>query len=360
MTNNIFDHKLSKRFNFNLQNNSRIQLLLTNIDNMTGQLSVNNKLSGQFLQRLNQTIVASSTGASTRIEGSKLGDQEIERLIKDGKLRKITTRDEQEVVGYFEVLEDVFENYLKVRFSERSVKQIHSILLKYCQKDTRHRGAYKLQSNQVVAIDNQNQILGIIFDPATVEETPGMMTELINWTNQALETKSIHPILVIANFVFEFLSIHPFKDGNGRVSRVLTNLLLLQNGYKFTKYVSHEKLIEEHKTGYYLALRKASKTWNSDCEDVSDWILFILEIFQKQAIEATKLLNSENGEMYLSSSQDIIWKLFLTNESLSRKEIFNVTNIPLATIEYAIRKLLKMNKIIAIGEGRGRRYKVLD
>lgn len=356
---NIFDHRLSKRLNFGLEVNSKIQLLLTQIDNYKGQWTGSNALSGQFLKRLNQSIVASSTGASTRIEGSKLSDDEVERLIKDGKLRKISTRDEEEVLGYFEILENVFEDYKKVNFEERTIKEIHSILLKYSQKDTRHRGGYKLQSNQVVAINNQNQIVGIIFDPASVEETPTMMKELVEWTIELLSSKAIHPILVISNFIFEFLSIHPFKDGNGRVSRVLTNLLLLKNGYKFTKYVSHEKLIEEQKTEYYIALRKASNNWNTENEDISPWIIFILEVFKKQAQKAIELIQNEDAEIYLSDHQSTIWKLFIESDidTLSRKQLYEKTSIPLATIEHSIRKLLKMNKLIAIGEGRSRRYK---
>jgi Fic family protein len=357
-TNNIFNHKLSQRLNFNLETNSQVQLLLTQIDNYKGQWSGNKNLSGQFLKQLTKSIIASSTGASTRIEGSKLNDKEVERIIKEGKLRKISTRDEQEVVGYFEILENVFEDYSKVTFNQRTILEIHSILLKYSEKDTRHRGGYKLNSNQVVAIDNQNQVIGVIFDPASVQDTPIMMKELISWTTQALKSQAIHPILVIANFIFEFLSIHPFKDGNGRASRVLTNLLLLQNGYDFTRFVSHEKLIEEAKTEYYIALRQSSKTWNTPDEDISQWILFILTIFSKQAKMSVDLFNSNDTTQYLSNYQTIIWNLFLQGQTLSRKDIFKATNIPLSTIEHSIRKLLSMNKLDSLGEGRSRRYRV--
>lgn len=356
-TANIFNHRLSKRLNFSLEINSKIQLLLTGIDNYKGQWSGNKNLSSQFLKRLTNSIMASSTGASTRIEGSKLNDEDVERIIKEGKLRKIKTRDEQEVVGYFEILENVFDDYAKVEFCERTIKEVHSILLKYSEKDTRHRGGYKLQSNQVVAIDNQNQVIGVIFDPASVEDTPVMMLGLIEWTREALESKAIHPILIVANFVFEFLSIHPFKDGNGRASRVLTNLLLLQNGYDFTKFVSHEKLIEEDKSGYYIALRKASANWNTEKEDISQWVLFILAIFQKQAELSVELLNTEDIELYLSDYQTTIWRLFADYEALSRRQIFELTKIPLATIEHSLRKLVTMKKIIMLGEARSIRYK---
>ena len=354
---NIFNHRLSKRLNFSLELNSSVQLLLTEIDNYKGQWVGSKSLSGQFLKRLNQSIIASSTGASTRIEGSKLDDEEVERLIKDGKLRKISTRDQQEVVGYFEILETVFENYSEVKLSERSIKQIHSILQKYSEKDNRHRGGYKLQSNQVVAIDNDNKVVGVIFDPATVEETPRMMIELVEWVNEGLESKAIHPLLIISSFIFEFLSIHPFKDGNGRASRILTNLILLQNGYDFTKYVSHEKLVEEDKANYYILLRKSSAGWNTDQENISDWVVFILKIFKNQAKQAVALLNSENTEVFLSDTQTTIWNLFEPRKTLNRGQIFELTNIPLSTIEHSIKKLVLMEKLVVIGEGRSRRYR---
>ena len=358
MKNNIFDNKLTKRLNFSFETNSKIQLLLSEIDNYKGQWVGGSNLSSQFLKRLNKSIIASSTGASTRIEGSKLDDEQVEQLIKDGKLRKIATRDQQEVVGYFEILESVFLDYKNLEFNERTIKEVHSFLLKYSEKDVKHRGGYKINSNQVVAIDNMNQIVGVIFDPASVEDTPRMMQELIVWTTDALKSKAIHPLLVIANFIFEFLSIHPFKDGNGRVSRVLTNLMLLQSGYEFTKYVSHESLIEEEKGEYYIALRKASNNWNTEKEDISEWILFIMNIIKNQAKKAVELKSSEDTELFLSDSQSKIWKLFSSNPTLTRKQIFELTNIPISTIEHSIRKLISMKKIVALGEGSGRRYSI--
>ena len=356
--NNIFNHKFTKRLNFSLETNSKIQLLLSEIDNYKGQWTGSLKVSNKYLKMLSQSIIASSTAASTRIEGSKLTDNEVETLLKEGKLRKVLTRDQQEVAGYIEVLESVFVDYSSLQFSERVIKEVHSIILKYTQKDAKYRGVYKTQSNQVVAVDAHNHVIGVLFDPATVEETPKMMIELIDWTLNAFDSNSLHPLLIIASFVFEFLSIHPFKDGNGRVSRVLTNLLLLQNGYEFTKYVSQEALIEEVKNEYYLSLRLSSKNWNTDLEDISHWILFMLDIIRKQAVKSSDIRANESLDFTLNEVQTIIWNLFLEESILSRKIINEKTSIPLSTIEHVLRKLISINKITAHGEGRSRSYRI--
>lgn len=357
MSQSIFQHRLSKRLLFDLETNSMIQSLLSQIDTHKGEIVGSSKLSGQFLKRLNQTIIASSTGASTRIEGSNLSDKDVERLIREGKLRKIATRDEQEVVGYFEILENVFDEYDSVSFDEKTIKQIHSILLKYSQKDTKHRGQYKSQSNQVVAMDVDNNIVGVIFEPASVDSTPSMMIDAIQWASLLLESKQIHPLLVIANFVFEFLSIHPFKDGNGRVSRVITNLLLLQSGYEFTKLVSHEKLIEEDKAQYYINLRKSSQKWNTLEEDVSDWIIFFLEIILKQSNEAKDLLEcGEDIQLFLSNKQLAVYNALVEDEELSSSDLHKITGISQSTVKQALNKLMGMNKVRSFGQGRATRY----
>jgi Fic family protein len=210
----------------------------------------------------------------------------------------------------------------------------------------------------VVAIDDQGQIVGVIFNPSSVEETPMEMKDLINWTKQALENNLVHPLLVISNFVFEFLSIHPFKDGNGRISRILTNLLLLKNRYSFVKYISNEKLVEKSKVEYYLALRKTSNTWKTDKEDLTPWLFYFLEILKKQGELALDLTRNEEVERLLSDKQVQVWRSILASETIGRKEIAEKTGLSLKTIEAVTKKLIMMNKIERVGEGRASRYRV--
>jgi Fic family protein len=184
------------------------------------------------------------------------------------------------------------------------------------------------------------------------------MEELFQWVKRAFERDIFHPLLITANTVFEFLCIHPFKDGNGRVSRVLTNLLLLKTGYDFTRYASHEKLIEGSKVDYYLALRKSTKSWRSGREDVSAWTVYFLDIVLKQIQQAVKLIRQQDISLMLSERQRRVWELFVKKSDLSRKEIHEATAIPLATVEQIVRKLVSMHVIEQYGEARAARYRM--
>jgi len=369
----FLNHRLSKRLSFNLVDNGKIQQYLSQIDGVNKAWEVAGSLSPQFLSKLETNTIVSSTGASTRIEGSKLSDDQVERFLRQKSIRKLVvqpqvdrnksdlhlvTRDEQEVAGYLEMLSKIFQDYNEIELSELTIKQAHSILLKHSIKDDKHRGAYKTQSNQVVALESDGSIAGIIFDPSTPEETPREMKDLVEWTLEVLQNKLIHPLIIIANFVFEFLSIHPFKDGNGRISRILTNLLLLQNGYSFTRYISNERLIEKTKVEYYMALRKTTNTWKTDKEDLTPWLFYFLEILQKQADLALDLAKEEQFEQLLSEKQNQVWQVFLTNDTASRKELAEKTGLSVKTVEDTIRKLMDMKKLDRLGEGRATRYRV--
>ena len=205
-----------------------------------------------------------SVGSSTRIEGVKLTDQEVEAFLAGLDTSSFRSRDEEEVAGYAEVMNLVFESYQEIQITESHIKQLHRVLLQYSSKDVRHRGEYKKHPNHVEAFDHNGKSLGVIFETTSPFETPMKMEALIKWTRTNLEAKELHPLLIIAIFIVHFLSIHPFQDGNGRLSRVLTTLLLIQNGYSYVPYSSLESIIEENKEGYYLALRKAQHTINKN------------------------------------------------------------------------------------------------
>ncbi len=203
-----------------------------------------------------------SIGSSTRIEGETLTDQEVKELLKDIKITKLKTRDEQEVIGYYEVLELIYDNYADIRLSENYIKQLHQMLLKYSIKDERYRGTYKFLTNKVVATHptGEQRTIFATTEPAWVATE---MQELTEWTNEQLEYKSIHPLIIIASFIYDFLSIHPFQDGNGRLSRLLTTLCLLQNNYSFIQYISLENHIEQNKKAYYEALNDQFKQYDA-------------------------------------------------------------------------------------------------
>lgn len=344
-------NKFEKRFN-NIPPETWAKI--AKIDGLNGQWISGVKLDAQVLGRLKKSVLITSTGSSTRIEGSRLSDEDVEKLMKGIDIQKFTDRDKQEVKGYFELLENVFNSYKSIKFSENTIKHFHQELLKYVEKDKLHRGEYKKQENKVHMINEKGESLGVLFDTTPAYLTPKEMQELAEWTENALVEKKYHPLLVIANFLVEFLQIHPFSDGNGRISRVLTNLLLLKEGYLYMPYVSHEKIIEDNKPEYYLALRNSQKNKN---ENILPWLKFFLDVFIKQSEMAINLLSKENVEKILSVKQLAVWRFLQTDKETTPGGIAENLKIARPTVNQALVKLLKLKKIEKIGEGRSTRYR---
>src|SRR3989338_7945601 len=254
--NNRLDQRLS-------QIPAEIWSKITKIDELKGQWIAGARLSPQVLGRLKRSVLITSTGASTRIEGAKLSDEDIEKLMRGISIQKFADRDKQEVKGYYELLQNVFDSWKHIRFSESTIKHFHKEFLKYVQKDRLHRGEYKKTENKVQMIDAQGKSVSVLFDTTPAYLTPKEMQELVEAAQNSFKENIFPPLLIIGNFLVEFLKIHPFQDGNGRISRILTNLLLLQAGYQYMPYVSHEKLVEDNKADYYMALRKSQKTFGT-------------------------------------------------------------------------------------------------
>ena len=349
--------KFTKRLSFSPEVTHKIYALLSQLDELKGQWKMGANLSPQILGILKRSVIVTSSGASTRIEGARLTDEQVAKLLKGLKIQKIITRDEQEVAGYAELLTNVFDSYKKLKLSESTVKHFHSELLKYSEKDTRHRGGYKFGSNRVEARDTKGNLVGILFDPTPPHLVNKEMNELLETTLELLNKKEIHPLLIIGNFIFEFLSIHPFQDGNGRTSRVLTNLLLLKNGYEYMPYVSHEKIVEDNKNEYYLALNKSQKTWKTRKEDISPWLLFFLDILLKQTQLAIALLSKESVENLLSEKQLAVWNYLNEHEVVTPKNLRDDLKIVEPTVIQILNKFLEMKKIERIGRGRATRYR---
>ncbi|MDO8474019.1 MAG: Fic family protein [bacterium] len=347
--NNRLDQRL-------LQIPAEIWSKITHIDELKGQWVAGARLSPQVLGRLKRSVLITSTGASTRIEGAKLSDEDIEKLMRGINIQKFTDRDKQEVKGYFELLENVFDSWESLTFGENSIKHFHGELLKYVTKDEDHRGEYKKQENQVQMINAAGESVGILFKTTPSYLTPKEMQELVEWTKEALVEKKYHPLLIVGNFLVEFLQIHPFQDGNGRLSRVLTNLLLLKEGYLYMPYASHEKFVEDNKPEYYLALRQSQQTFKTGNETVIPWMDFFLTIFLKQSEMAIDLLSKENIERLLTQKQLAVWNYLQKAVSATPREISKETKVAYPTVRQAIDKLMRLKKIERIGQGRSTSY----
>jgi Fic family protein len=330
---------------------------IAQIDELKGQWVAGVRLSPQVLGRLKKSVLVTSTGASTRIEGARLSDEDIEKLMRGISVQKFSDRDKQEVKGYYELLQNVFDSWKSLKFSESALKHFHKELLKYVRKDIHHRGEYKKQENKVHMIDEAGKSIGVLFDTTPAYLTSKEMLELVEWTQEAFKEKKYHPLLVIANFLIEFLKIHPFKDGNGRLSRILTNLLLLKEGYLYMPYVSREKLIEDNKPDYYMALRKSQKTFNTEKESIVSWLDFFLTLFLRQSKMAVELLTQEDIEKILSLKQLSIWQYLNRVDEATPREIAKETKVARPTVNQALDKLLRLRKIERLGLGRSTRYR---
>ena len=337
---------------------TRIYQAIARIDAVKGQWDIANSLSPQMVERLRTSVIVTSTGASTRIEGSQLSDQDVKKLFQKQNIKAFKTRDEQEVGGYLEVLKLVFEQWEDMPFSESTILSLHQKMLGYSDKDQRHKGVYKFGSNRVEARDPDGQLVGVIFDPTPPHLVPKEMSELLAWTQTELATDNFPNLLIISNFIFEFLAIHPFQDGNGRMSRILTNLLLLQRGYDFAPFVSHEKIIEDNKADYYVALNTTQQSWKTETEDLTPWLTFFLDVLNTQSQNALQLMQEEPIDLFLSDMQKQVWDYITSQDDVSRREVVEATNLNIRTVSHALRKLVDMNKIESFGQGKATRYRL--
>jgi len=349
----------NRKFNQRLQNiPDKIWSIITQTDRLQGQWISGAKLSPQILGRLKRSVLITSTGASTRIEGARLSDEDIEKMMRGINIQKFADRDKQEAKGYFELLENVFNSWKSLKFSENTIKHFHKELLKYTEKDEFHRGEYKKGENKVEMIDAAGKSIGVLFDTTPAYLTPKEMQELIEWTQEALKEKRFHPLLIVGNFLVEFLNIHPFQDGNGRLSRILTNLLLLNEGYEYMPYISHEKLVEDNKPEYYVALRKSQKTIKTKKENINFWLEFFLTMILKQSEMAVELLSKENIEKLLTQKQMAVWKYLQDiSEAVTPMEIAKKTKVAQPTVRQSLNKLMRLKKVERVGQGRSTSYK---
>jgi len=267
---------ISKKIEFTSATYQQIISKIATIDRFKGSWKTLTMTENQHLKELRKIATIESIGSSTRIEGATLTDTEVEKLLKSVKIKKFKTRDEEEVAGYFEALKAILEKYKTIKLIENEVHNLHNILLKYSSKDQRHKGKYKNLSNKVVA-NYQDGTQRTIFNTTEPHLTAVAMENLFLWQNEREKKNDLHPLLLIATFVYEFLSIHPYQDGNGRLSRLLTTLLLMKKDYLFIQYVSFENIIETKKEEYYRALMDGQKNRNTQKEKIDKWLLFFLD-----------------------------------------------------------------------------------
>ena len=307
------------------------------------------------LKVMKRIATIESIGSSNRIEGNKMTDEQVEELFSHISKKSFKTRDEQEVAGYSDLLTTIFDNYKDIPLTENYIKQLHKTLLSYSDKDERHRGEYKKDTNRVAAFDADGNEIGSIFETATPFDTPRLMEDIIKWTNNTLEDKYFHPIIAIGVFVVHFLSIHPFTDGNGRMSRALTVMLMLKSGYDYMPYASMESIIEESKDAYYRALRGTQKTIWTDKVNYEPWLtFFVLSLVkQKRHLESKIKKLQQSGSDKLSATPMMILGLFATKSEMNMSEIVAATGKNPETVRKAVQSLVNKGHLKKQGSTKG-------
>jgi len=331
--------------------------LVAEIDEFKGAWRALKTLAPDRLAALKKIATIESIGSSTRIEGSELSDKQVEELLSFVGKQSFGSRDEQEVAGYAEAMELIFNSWDSIPFTENHLKQLHKVLLKHSAKDERHRGEYKKFPNSVQAFDADGKNIGVIFETISPFETPREMEELVKWTSKELEREELHPIIVIGILVVRFLAIHPFQDGNGRLSRIITTLLLLRKGYAYVPYSSLESVIEENKDSYYLALRRSQATLNLKLPDLEPWLLFFLRALQRQKARLQMRINQE-ATLYakLSPLSVAILELAAQRGRITTGDIEKITKESRSTIKNRLNELVAAKLLQRSGKGRGTWY----
>ena len=331
---------------------------IAELDEFKGAWAGFKKLHSDQLKALKRVSAIESIGSSNRIEGNKLSDADVERLLSHIDIKSFKSRDEEEVAGYAELMNTIFDNYSVIPLTENYIKQLHKILLQYTGKDSRHRGKYKKIPNGVAAYDADGTEIGIVFETATPFDTPRLMEELTEWARKNLDDPFIHPLIVIGVFIVHFLAIHPFQDGNGRLSRALTTMLLLKKGYAYIPYSSIESVIETSRDGYYRALRRTQKNIWGKAVNYEPWLSFFITTLQKQKRHLESKLGAISAGAQLSRNKNAIIALFTGKPELSSLEIAEQLNLNIETVKKNLKSLVDAGYLIKCGTTKGAYYRI--
>ena len=340
-----------------IQITPEILSLIARIEEFKGAWRALGTLAPDRLSALRRVATIESIGSSTRIEGSKLTDREVEQLLSNLEIQSFASRDEQEVAGYAELMDLVFSSWQDIPFTENHLKQLHQILLRYSEKDSWHRGNYKTHSNSVAAFDETGAQIGIVFQTAAPFDTPRLMTELVAWVSQERQRQDgarLHPLLIIALCIVVFLEIHPFQDGNGRLSRVLTTLLLVQAGYAYVPYSSLESVIEQSKEAYYKALRQTQGTIRTESPNWQPWLVFFLRSLAEQVRRLEKKVEREKIVLAaLPELQLQIVEFAREHGRVTIGEAIKLSGASRNTLKQHFRALVERGTLDQQGRGRG-------
>lgn len=332
-----------------------VEALTHGLDRFAGRWLKLRDLAPDKLNELRRVATIESVGSSTRIEGAALSDSEVAAVLDGMAIDSFQARDEQEVRGYADVLESISDDHHRMALTESSIKSLHHTLLGHSTKDARHRGDYKTAPNHIEATHPDGRRV-VVFRTAPPAETRWWMARLVDEFDAAWRAESWHPLVLTADFVLWFLTIHPFQDGNGRLSRALTTLLLLKAGYEYVPYSSLERVIEDNKVAYYAALRASQATVVRDATRYRDWIDFFFGALQQQQRVLTTTLEAALQRTGVIPVQERILDAIRTHGPQSCATLASQLGVNERTLRYHLRQLTDTGRLVTPRRRAGRVY----
>lgn len=335
--------------------------LITKIERFQGAFEATKFQRPALIGSLKKTTIITSSGSSTRIEGAILTDSQVQELMERGcQINKASSRSEREVAGYIKALIYIYDSYKYLEISEKTIRELHDLLTSELSEDQlpkKQRGTYKDVTNDVIEknlITGESKVWFRTTSPGP--ETSTAMGELISSYTQLVSNEDSHPLTLIASFIVHFLAIHPFRDGNGRLSRLLTTLLLLNHGYRWSQYTSHEKVIEDNKEGYYIVLRDTQSSFSLDTPQYEKWIDFFLKIISVQTDILQSSLIKESPISVMNENEKRIYQIVEANKKCKIAFLLEQTEMSRAGLKSLLKRLLDNGLIRKEGVGKGTYY----
>ncbi len=328
---------------------------LNEIERFHGNWQKNSRLKPALIIALKQTTIVTSAGASTRIEGALMSDKQVQELIDKGlETSNVSSRSAREVKGYVKTLTYIYEYFKDIHITEKEIRELHQLLTEDLNEDelpSKQRGCYKDIRNDVVEKNTETGEESLLMETAARGlETETLMRQLVE-SFQKAEADSVNPLIRISIFIVQFLAIHPFRDGNGRLSRLLTVLLTLKE-YEWVQYVSHEKFIEDNKALYYISLKKSQESLKSNNPNLDPWIDFFTLIVSNQAEFISEKINSQDSHKHhFPKNEKFVVDFLQKNGPSSTAELSSKAGITAQGMKMLLARLKKQGVVELRGRG---------
>jgi len=324
---------------------------MTAIHEYKGEQRLAADAHADILDALTDIALIQSTGSSNKIEGIYTSDERLKKIVMDKTIPR--NRNEREIAGYRDVLNTIHENYEHIPIKATFILQLHRDLYKF--ENAGIGGVFKSTDNVIEKQDMAGN-KHVRFTPVSAWETPDSLERLCEAYNRALNSVNVDPLLLMPMFILDFLCIHPFQDGNGRMSRLMTLLLLCKSDYIVGKYISIERLIEKTKGHYFDALQESSEHWHENKNDYAPFVKYMLGVIvaaYRDFMDRTKLIE----EKKIPKPDRIAEEIKNHMGTITKSEIkMLVPNVSQTTIQRTLTELVKQEKIKKIGDGRYTKY----